>query len=110
MATEHDSVHEKPMNAVQPGWKGVIRLAIAGAACVVVLFALSAFREPVFAALGWIERFAPKPGLSGLALLLLSPVAFLLVLTMVEWILNGFGLSVQSGNEEKMKVGSSPES
>lgn len=69
---------------------------MACSAGVAVVIALLAGAEFVDAVLRWIDRLAPKPGLSGLALLFLSPVAFLMLLGLVEWILNGFGRSLQS--------------
>ena len=76
--------------------RGVLRLAAAGGAALALVLLLVVCREPVHAALGWIDRLAPKPGLSGLALVVLSPVAFLALLGAVEWVLAGFGRSLQS--------------
>ena len=75
--------------------KGPVRLAIACSAGVAVVVVPTVFSEPVYAALRWVDRLAPMPGLSGLALLVLSPVAFLLLLAVIEWVLQGFGRSLQ---------------
>jgi hypothetical protein len=38
----------------------------------------------------WIEMLFPKPGLSGVALLALSPIGFLLAASLVRWVVDGF--------------------
>ncbi len=59
-------------------------VAILGAAGLLVVF-----HAQVDALLKWVDLLAPKPGLSGVALLVLSPAAFLLVAAIVHWVVHG---------------------
>tara|TARA_A100001037_G_scaffold250613_1_gene233749 strand:+ start:96 stop:368 length:273 start_codon:yes stop_codon:yes gene_type:complete len=79
----------------------VKRLAIAGGiviACVLAIFFAFATIESV---LRWIDLLFPKPGLSGIVLVLLSPVLFLLVAAGLRWAWEGFGARTQDSDPPK---------
>ena len=60
-------------------------------ACVgVSVIAAIVFKDALYSVLRWIDMLAPKPGLSGLLLLVLSPVVFLLLAALVRWVVAGF--------------------
>ncbi|MEM7406219.1 MAG: hypothetical protein AAF458_13045 [Pseudomonadota bacterium] len=42
------------------------------------------------AALRWFDHLAPMPGLSGLVLLALAPIGFLVFVAALRWVLTGF--------------------
>ena len=69
------------------GWIRLITFLIA-------IVALSAtygiWIEWARATLHWVDHLAPKPGISGLLLLALSPAAFLIVVFILRWIARGF--------------------
>jgi len=44
----------------------------------------------VYKALLWVEYLSNTPGVSGFALLLLSPAAFLAACFLVEWVVEGY--------------------
>jgi len=44
----------------------------------------------LYKALLWIEYLSNTPGVSGFALLMLSPLAFLAACFLVEWVVEGF--------------------
>ena len=48
------------------------------------------WQAPAEAVLRWFDHLAPKPGLSGLALLALAPVLFLIVVAIGRWVSVGF--------------------
>ena len=70
------------------GWKRL--LGVLGCAGLGVIAAV-VFKDALYSVLRWVDMLAPKPGLSGLLLLALAPVAFLLLAALMRWILVGFG-------------------
>lgn len=69
------------------GW---VRLGVVVGALVLGSLAMTAVNDLLHGFLPWIDRLAPKPGLSGLLLLALSPVIFLALASIVAWVLAGF--------------------
>ena len=69
------------------GWA---RLGVITATAVAVVAAPDPFCDFIGDALRFVDMLAPKPGLSGLLLLALSPVAFLALLFLGQWIIDGF--------------------
>ena len=72
------------------GFAGAVRLAAVVAAMALVTSGLISLGAWLEGALRWVEHLAPRPGLSGLVLLLLSPAAFLTVAFVVAWVAAGF--------------------
>lgn len=76
-----------PMTDNHQGW---IRLMTSLIATAALSATYGIWVEWVRAALHWVDHLAPKPGISGLLLLALSPVAFLVVVFILRWIAKGF--------------------
>ena len=74
--------------ALDGGWP---RIAVVVAACVGSALLLFGGEHNIFQAMmRWLEFISPMPGLSGLALLFLVPVFFLIANLAVSWIVLGF--------------------
>jgi hypothetical protein len=73
---------------LEGGWS---RVGIVGVACAGFFVLIFAGEHNIFRAMmHWLEFISPMPGLSGLALLFLVPVFFLVANVAVSWIVLGF--------------------
>jgi hypothetical protein len=70
---------------------GPLRLVIAALLAAGILLAIfGPAGNLVYKALLWVEYLSNTPGVSGFALLILSPGAFLAVCFLVEWVVEGY--------------------
>ena len=69
---------------------GLLRLFAISAVLVGAGVTFPYWQVPAKAVLRWFDHLAPKPGLSGLALLALAPVLFLIVVAIGRWVSAGF--------------------
>ena len=72
---------------MRTGWG---RLALVVGTLVVGVLTAPVLHQQAQAFLPWFDRLAPKPGLSGLLLLGLSPILFLAAASLVAWVWAGF--------------------
>jgi len=73
---------------LEGGWS---RIGVVGVTCAGLFFLTFAGQHNMFQAMmHWVEFLSPMPGLSGLALLFLVPVFFLVATLAVSWIVLGF--------------------
>jgi hypothetical protein len=70
--------------------KGWFRVAMAGAVVVAAGAAPAAFGEALGRFLRWVDFLSAAPGLSGLAVLVLSFVAVVGAMFAVRWVVAGF--------------------
>jgi hypothetical protein len=69
---------------------GTMRLVIAIVLATACLIGVVLGAGPIVAVLHWLDLLFPKPGLGGVVLLMLSPVAFLALAHTVQWVCDGF--------------------
>ena len=69
------------------GWTRMLIVTACAATGYVVLALLW---EELQSLLRWIDWLAPRPGLSGIALLALSPIAFMVLVAIAHWVNLGF--------------------
>jgi hypothetical protein len=73
---------------LEGGWS---RIGVVGVACAGLFFLTFGGQHNVFRnMMHWVEFLSPMPGLSGLALLFLVPVFFLVAILVVSWVVLGF--------------------
>jgi len=73
---------------LEGGWS---RIGVVGVICAGLFFLAFGGEHNTFRAMmHWVEFISPMPGLSGLALLFLVPVFFLVATLVVSWIILGF--------------------
>jgi|GEM_PF-1460629 hypothetical protein len=73
---------------LEGGWS---RIGVVGVACAGLFFLTFSGQHNVFRnMMHWVEFLSPMPGLSGLALLFLVPVFFLVAILVVSWVVLGF--------------------
>ena len=74
--------------SLEGGWS---RAGVVGLSCAGLFVLMFAGENNIFRAMmRWLEFISPMPGLSGLALLFLVPVFFLVANLAVSWIVLGF--------------------
>lgn len=66
--------------------RGMARLGTAAALLLLIALVIALAHAQLLALIKWIDFLAPSPGLGGIVLLGLSPVAFLLLAYLVRWV------------------------
>ncbi len=70
--------------------RGIARLGTVLALVVICAAFPETLGGAIATVLQWTEGRASRPGLSGLVLLLMSPIAFLALAYLVRWVVDGF--------------------
>ncbi|MDP6705516.1 MAG: hypothetical protein QF893_04150 [Alphaproteobacteria bacterium] len=83
--------------------RGLLRSGIAISFSGAVLAILAAMSDALWDFLKWFEFLSPVPGLSGVTILAVSMVIFLLFVFVIQWVVTGFAEQSEEQRDAKLR-------